>query len=210
MSQKNIDVQQDKVDSYLITTNITFLAAFIILLSVNNGEQSNNFLTNISIIVSIIALSLSLIFSLWHKYRISIKNDVYSKLKKEAMDKFSKQLDSMKKTVRNGVLKSAGEFFLLNVKKNMTDNEIKKGLLTKIEEDTEEDNNTIEPLVDALSENFANNFSEINNIAFRKPLKEKFSKPKYFIDYLSQKFRYIMFAVGLISFLTAIISKTLQ
>lgn len=161
MSQKDIEIQKDKVDSYLITTDITLLAAFLILLSINNGIQPIKILTTVAIITSLIALSLSLLFSLWHKYRISIRKSIFDDLKKEAVNKFFKQLESFRKIGKNEMLLSASEFLLANTSKNMTGDEIKNGMIKKIEEDAKKNDEEVEPLIESLAENAANNFSHV-------------------------------------------------
>lgn len=210
MTQQNLILEKDKVDSYLITTNITLLAAFFVIISIDSKALQTNTLTIIALIVSVTGLALSLVFSLWHKYRIALRKIVFDDLKEKAFNKFEKQLEAIETNAAKKVQLIAYKYFLEKKSEKITKEELKKGLEKRFEDERRNEDKTPNPINMAIAENAANNFSQIYTKAFNRPLDEKLAKIKFCMDYTSKRLRYSTFTVGLLAFITSIISKILS
>jgi len=197
--QNRIETEQDKVDSYIITACITLIAAFAIIISIK--KPSDEYLSY-SYLIALLALTISLLASLWHKFRFPKRQELYKK-------EFDKVLRKI-----SGEIADFGENILIPLKqtklieaqareKNMSLIELTK----KVNEDNDKHaKNVIKTYLEKL--NFES--KEKSREIFKKPLNEKNSYIKHQIDRIAQGLRYFSFTVGLIFFFVSIFMTLLN
>ena len=209
MSINNIHTVKEKIDTYLITSSITIIASFLIILSIKNDTLDEQPLSaKIFSIIAIISFIFSFIFSIWNKYRSAIREDYFEELKKLAIATDKEKLRSFLNVASKALEKTALEQFEKIKKQNTLQN--KEDIQSKIKNELDNEKELMSPMIEVLAENISQNRVSIYKIAFKKPLKERHAKIKFIIDYVSQKARYFLFVIGLFSILIIVITNLIR
>ncbi len=72
---EKVELEQDKVDNYLITACITLIASFTIIMSIKKPGSS---LASYTYLVSLLFLITSLLTLLWHKFRFPKRRALFN------------------------------------------------------------------------------------------------------------------------------------
>lgn len=193
----NIKQERDKVDGYIITANITVIAAFIIILSIKKPEI---IYISYASIASLFGLIASLLFSLWHKYRLPKRQLLFEQEKEKLISDMGGDIADFAETF---VLPTS----ILKVKEQISSGQIVtkeeiKGIVAN-----EKDKDKIKKVIVTHLEKLNFQLRDSHEKIFNKPLNEKNAKTKFYIDKASKSFRHGLFVVGIIFFFLAIILK---
>ena len=194
------------VDNYIITTCITLIAAFVIMLTIKTPA---NKLLSISVILSMLCLILTFLESLWHKVRWNYRTSFFKKERERIIREFA-----------NNVTKFAINFweprvrlkFLQYPPVDLEGNEPKskekssESLFDDLSREVMEENtDQYEEKTKIYITNFLTTLQSVRIKAFHAPLNEKYAKLKYYADILSFKTRYYLFVIGIIFFFISVL-----
>lgn len=185
--------QQDKVDGQIITACITLIAAFAIIISIK--KPTDQYLSY-AYISSLGFLTLSLMSSLWHKYRFPKRQDLYKKEVNKVIHELS------------GKIADFGENILIPLKQRKlieAQQQDKQTPFPELAKKVDEENNkhasnVIMTYLEQLNYKTAEKYSEV----FNKPLKEDNAILKFRIDKTTNFLRYPTFVAGIIFFFLSI------
>lgn len=183
----NIKKERDQVDNYIITTNITIIAAFVILLSI---DKPQNIYINSASGVSLFFLVISLLCFFWHKYRFPVKQTMFAEEEKRIIGNISGNIADFAENFL--IPKSISTLKKDGISENSKNEEIKK--------DLSNGKKVIVTHLEFLSSMLESNY----NKCFNKPLKEKNAKVKFYLDRFCILYRYKIFTLGIFSFIVAI------
>ncbi|GAG53593.1 unnamed protein product [marine sediment metagenome] len=218
MKNNNTEEKEaQNVDNYIITTCISLLAAFAVLINIKKPE---NIFVSYSIIISSFCLLLTLLESLWYKVRFPFKNSLLNKKRSNIIHNYSVKIANFTEKHFDSLVKmKLIENLPSEIKSNsnyskIVDKLIKSDILDysgngkgrKVseylgKEGLSEFNDVIKSYTQNLSLEIKNVYHEI----FNKPLNEKLSKIKFYLDLLSQHTRHYFFILGTVFFLIVIV-----
>lgn len=185
--------QQDRVDGQIITACITLIAAFAVIISI---KKPNDQYLSYAYISSLGFLTVSLLSSLWHKYRFPKRQELY----KKEVNKVIRDLSSK--------IADFGENILIPLKERKLSEARAKDQQTPFpelakkvnEENDKHASNIIMTYLEQLNYKTAEKKDEV----FNKPLKEKNATIKFRLDKLTNFLRYPTFVAGIIFFFISI------
>lgn len=188
-----INSEQQKVDEHIIIANITVIAAFILILSVND---LGSLYVKITAILSLLFLIISLFMLLWNKYRFPIRQVLFSRDKEELLSGVSEKIaDFAEKLViphyKNEMFKKVSSD-QHSVKKDIIEDMIVK--------------DTIITYLENL--NFKTTLSEER--IFNLPLNEDYRILNNWLDKICRFYRYIFFVSGVLLFFVTLVVGILQ
>lgn len=189
-----VELEREKVDNYIITSCITLIGAFIIILSIKKPTEAY---ISYSYLISLLFLIISLLFSLWHKFRFPVRQQMFEQEKDRLISNISSEIADF---AEEFVLPAAQmKFNQARLKyPDLSEDEIKKKSI-----DEEAKGKTKKVIVTHL-EKLNYQMKEKSDEIFRKPLNERYSKLKFRIDILSKTFRYWAFGIAIIFFFSSI------
>ena len=192
-NSEDILKQQDKVDGQIITACITLIAAFAVIISIK--KPTDQYLSY-AYISSLGLLTVSLLSSLWHKYRFPKRQNLYKK-------EINKVIHEM-----SGKIADFGENILIPLKQRklveakQKDDQIPfQELAKKVDE---ENNKHASGVIMTYLEQLNYKTAEKHQEVFNKPLEEKNAILKFRLDKLTKFLRYPTFVAGLIFFFLSI------
>lgn len=186
--------ERDEVDNYIITTCITLIAAFIIILSINKPDDLYIVYSYLS---SLFFLILSFLFFLWHKLRYPIRKKLFERAQKVAISNISAEIagfieEYFYPATKNKAIELARETDPQNYNENL-----KKKFI-------EEHSDKARPIIETYIEKLNFKLKEKSKEIFKKPLKENFSNLKHFLDLTAMKSRYHLFLLAILFFFLSI------
>lgn len=191
-----------KNDDHLLTACIILIAGFTIILS--EAEHMAGVVKVLSA-CAIACFCLALIFTLWHKYRRALRNEIFEKNKKECYDEFEKDLTALKENAKEFARLQASNYLLQN-----------KEAITKDRDEIFKEIKQLpgapgeEVIVETFAEKWAHRFRNVSKNSLHGPLNERGRWIKFFVDYLSIKSRYFLFIAGLIFFFASLIARMIM
>ena len=199
--------QMEKIDNVLITASIALLAAFVVLYSV---ELKQNIYFNTSASIAVICVVMSLLFTLYAKYREALRKDIFDSKSKKWKDDLEKDLDKMMDDYYAPQLLQMTKSALRSEENKLAlqkDLKSIKDILEKEKSIWEKENKTQNDYARKLFvENQVMKIKNMLDEAFSGPLNEKNAIIKYQIEKLSQK-RFTLFVLGLIFFIISVGAK---
>lgn len=190
---KDVEQERDKVDNYIITANITLIAAFMVIITIK--EIDDQYL-NYAYLTSFSGLTLSLLCSLWHKYRFPKRRLALEKESHEIIHNVSGELATFMENILTPYKAQKIKEIKAN-QPNITPSELDK--LVKKELDVNA-GGTIRTYLEKFQYDLDLKKKEI----LSKPMNESLPIAKHFIDRFTQSFRYIGFIVGILFFFISI------
>jgi len=191
--ERKVIKEKEKIDNFLITASITLLAGFSTIMSIK--ESSSNYSSYFAA-VSIFCFALTLFFTLWHRLRKAVHDAMFQKRKNEWAESVKKDIGALL-DVHGKALKRILETY----KKFLTiEPQIKKDLKEIMTDEINKTSEDYRPLILPIAESASLKLEKIFFQIYKTPLKERDSKIKFVIDYLSDSTRYYVFIIGLITF----------
>jgi len=190
---KDVEQERDKVDNYIITANITLIAAFMVIVTIKEVDAKY---LNYTYLSSFGGLTLSLLCSLWHKYRFPKRKLALEKESREIVHNVSGELA----TFLENILIPFKAHKVKEIKSqnpNITPAQIEKAVKKEIEQNA---GGTIKTYLEKFQYDLDIKKKEI----LSKPLDENGAILKHLIDRFTQSFRYIGFVVGILFFFISI------
>jgi hypothetical protein len=197
-----------KTNDILITSNATLLIGYLFVFQASFAND----LIRLVLLFSFILLVGSLISLIWYKIRYPIREKIHKEMRDKAISKAVDGIESyMKGYVRPlATLETRTRYIekLLTVKnekehkKFINDLEDEKRRLKSGDtlDDIYPKSEELTKAQRAISESFTKNIlyetQDGFDAAFRKPLKERLAKPKYYIDLFTFKLRVHLFVAG--------------
>lgn len=189
-----VELEREKVDNYLITACITLIAAFIVILSIKKPAETY---ISYTYLISLFFLIICLLFSLWHKFRFPLRQEKFEKAKKKLVRDISGEIAEFAEEFAL----PASQLRLNKLKEEnpeVDDKELKKRAVSA--DSTEKTKKIIITHLEKLNYQMKEKSDEI----FQKPMNEKNSKLKFWLDMLSKTFRYWTFGIGILFFFVSI------
>lgn len=199
------DSPTKNIENYLITADIGLLAAIAIIFS---GQVSSSIAT-VLVAFSASFFVLSLLLSLWHLHRDSLRKKLFEKKKNEWLEKGKGIVEEMMTQAYSQGEKEAKIYIYENKEQleGKTVEEVKKILDKEFPPDEYTKKN--EKTLEILSESLAKDAQTIYRDAYLKPLEESQKTIKFFLDLGARKLRHTFFVLAFLCFLGAVISSSL-
>ncbi|HEY4510033.1 MAG TPA: hypothetical protein VJC15_03555 [Candidatus Paceibacterota bacterium] len=198
MVTSTISEEQEKIDSYLISADITFIAGFIVFFSLSRPVASLVAVFSLSAIFFFLS---SFLFSLWHRYRHAKRQHLYDVNVAEVNRIHTKEMEQLKDLFyKIGKLRGATEALSEKL------GEILKASNQQMREvRTEFKLEDADFLDEIIAELWTRRLKEVGLKSFSRPLDEKYAISKYVLDYIVSRGRYTVFIVGIICFFVALV-----
>lgn len=186
--------EQSKTEDYIITSCFTLLAALAIIFSI---KKPTNVYISYSVVVSAFCIIISLLELLWHKSRRPLRDYFFEQKKKHIINEYTDKIANFAEKL---VLPYTE---LLAEKQAKTNTNYDAKILQR--KVFEENKDSFREVLRSFVRNLSNDMKKANDSTHNKPLKEKFSKLKCFIDIISKKTRIHFFVLGALFFFLAIL-----
>jgi hypothetical protein len=193
---------KDFLDSTMITVSGLLLAGSVVLIG---QSQLKSELLRYTLALSICCLCFSFLFAIWYKIRFPIRNSIFLNGLKELENHMSTE---MLELFRQTIMPLATDYYVMKLKAEKITN--KKELIARIEKYSNDVYDTHKPIFEKIALSYQPDFINWQKEAFDSPLEEKFAYIKYFIDVLAFKTRHFLFIIGLILFVTSLLSQILH
>ncbi len=190
--------EQGKAEEYIITSCFTLLAALAIIFSI---KQPANQLVSYAVILSFFGLLVSLLELLWHKSRRPLREHIFNQKRGSIIDKYSEKMATFAETLVFPYAKLAVEE---EARKNI--NIDKKALQRKLFHEKEP---AVRDMLTSYLDNLIAEMKNASDVSHNKPIIEKYSRLKLYLDVVSRRTRLHFFVVGTLFFFIAIILSLL-
>jgi hypothetical protein len=210
-----IDKEKQVVDNYIITTCITLLAAYFIVLTLSEPMAV---LLKISITISMGSLIITLFECLWHKLRSGLRISYFNRQKEEILNKLADAIENsvenyldphIKLKIIETLSKHDTSLGLGKVIESLSKKKILKfgdeqymkslsPVAEPIRKAFDENEDQLRTLIGILLKNLISDIQVANGKAFNLPLSEKNARLKYYIDRMSRSSKYYLFFLGII------------
>ena len=197
---------KSSVDNYIITTCITLITAFVIMLTI---ETPANKPLSVSVILSMLCLILTFLGSLWHKGRWNYRTAFFKRERERIIHEFANDVTKFAHNFWEPRLRL--KFFqYLPVDSEGSEPKSKEKSIESVLDDLsrqviEENTDKYEETTKVYITNFLTMLQSVRIKAFHAPLNEKYAKLKYYADILSHKTRYYLFVIGIIFFFISVL-----
>jgi hypothetical protein len=199
MSKKEENFDTDKL---LINTSAILLVGFLGLSYLENIQTKY---TMLFVLATIILLFVTIALCLWHRYRVKIRFELYSKKVDEFTETLKRSLSEITLLGKAQGREDVEEFFKQHsdLVKGKTSEEVKFFMDLFFRDRDKNRESSI--ATELMTEGLGVRFERLHKESFKHPLDEKFGKGKYYLDLVSSKYRYHVAVFGLISFLIAVV-----
>lgn len=178
---------ESSIDNQLITFSGVLLAAILLI----NKNQTNKNMPYL-VIGSILCLILTVLFTLWHKWRSPRRIIIFDDKRKQIIGNYSEKIANF---AENMILPLA-KLQYGHAKTNNLPMSPRQAIKS-----TEAEQKSI---IESFLKNMQNDLKYAHSSAFNKPLKENGSNMKYIIDVVARASRHYIFLIGVILFFASI------
>ena len=197
--------KSSNIDTYIITTCITLLAAYSFILNI---ERPKDNILCYSIIISVFSLSMTLLGSLWHKVRWECRTIQFENEQKEIIHNSATEIARALEDFINPRFKLMAKQHVLDSIRNKNIEPFDKDkIINKI---SKEDHEPLMRLLLSFCKNMGTDIENAHKKYFLMPLQERFSKIKHLIDVFSKNTRYYFFTIGVLFFFISIMLNLLN
>lgn len=197
MEKIEVQKERDKVDDYIITANIALIAAFIILLSIENNK---NVYASAASAFSLFGIITSLLLSLWHKWRFPHRKHLFEIEKAKLIQNISQEMADFTTTFILPI-------YIQHTFKNGNQQLPQEKIDFKKAYDEAIDKEKTKQIFTTQLEKLNYQLKEAREKYFDKPLQERNARVKFALDKSAGFGRNKFFILGLFFFLISIILK---